>query len=111
MTSFAELFFSPVSREYCNWFYFLTVAAFIFMVLAGFCTLNLVLKGSIDALQGLLIFASPFLSYFTNRLLYSMCANSLHPTNAPAPTHVAAPGPTHSQAEGPQRFGGYTTFQ
>lgn len=76
-SSFTDLFFSPVSREYCNWFYFLTIMSFIFMVMAGFCTLSLVLKNKLEPLQGFLVFVSPFLSYFTNRLLYSMCAGSL----------------------------------
>ena len=103
MSYFTSLFFSPVGREYCNWFYFLTITSFLFMVIAGFCTLSMVLSKKVEPLQGFLIFASPFLSYFTNRLLYSMCAGSLDKAH----THPVKEARANS---GPADFSGYTTY-
>ena len=100
MRTLTDLFFSPVGREYCNWFYFLTLSSFVFMVMAGFCTLSLVLKKKLEPMEGLIIFISPFLSYFTNRLLYSMCAGSLGYKTV---THASPPPP-------PKDFGGYKNY-
>jgi len=65
--------FSPLGREYCVYFYWLTILAFILFFLALADTLSRVLKGKARVLPGILALLAPFLIYFNNRLLYSMC--------------------------------------
>ncbi len=77
MEVLSSLFLSPLSKEYCNWFYFLTVVSFIIMVIAAFSCADQVIRGNVDPVQALIAFSGPFLVYFSNRLLYSMCMGSL----------------------------------
>ncbi len=69
--------FTPLDRKYCDWFYYLAVISFVFMVLT---ILGLVaglfskkgLKGEVvgGAAYAALMYA---VFYFQNRLLYGMC--------------------------------------
>jgi hypothetical protein len=77
MNSFAENLFSPLGREYCSYFYWLTVIAFIFLLLALYNSLMLLLKGKFKFMSFIMSLMGPFLIYFVNRLLYSMCNSSL----------------------------------
>lgn len=77
----SELFtkqFTPLNRKYCDYFYYLSVINFIFLVyiiLAGLYTL--VFDKKKDGLFNILLVTLPtFVAYFTNRLLYSMCVGS-----------------------------------
>ena len=88
MQTFNEMFFAPISREYCNWFYFLTICAFVFMIIAAIDTISAIVSGNTTVLSGILSFIGPFLLYFSNRLLYSMCASSL-----PRHAHGSMGGP------------------
>ncbi len=65
--------FSPLGREYCAYFYWLTVIAFILFLLALVDTVIRVIKGRARLLNGLIALLAPFLMYFNNRLLYSIC--------------------------------------
>jgi hypothetical protein len=65
--------FAPLGREYCVYFYWLTVIAFILFFLALVDTVMRVLKGRARLLNGFIALLAPFLLYFNNRLLYSMC--------------------------------------
>ena len=65
--------FSPLGREYCAYFYWLTVIAFILFLLALVDTVMRVVKGRARLLNGLVVLLAPFLLYFNNRLLYSIC--------------------------------------
>ena len=65
--------FSPLGREYCAYFYWLTVFAFILFFLALVDTVVRVVKGRARLLNGTLALLAPFLFYFNNRLLYTMC--------------------------------------
>lgn len=73
--SFAALF-GPLDRKYCDWFYYLSLVAFVFMVLT---LLALVLglfskKAKSEHLGGALYATLMYAAfYFQNRLLYSMC--------------------------------------
>lgn len=70
-------FFSPLGKEYCNYFYFLSVFFFILGVIQVVLFLMKVMqKGSAKDLPQLLIYLIyPLLAYFQNRLLFSMCVN------------------------------------
>ena len=68
-----DTLFSPLSKDYCLYFYYLSVMAFVFLLLALYNGLGLLLKKKATVLQALLGLVAPFLLYFNNRLLYSMC--------------------------------------
>lgn len=76
-------FFSPLSKESCKYFYLFSIIAgvilaitfvgAVFVIITNFKKLNLVTYYSIGY-----ILLNTFLIYFLNRLLYSMCINSLN---------------------------------
>lgn len=70
-------FFSPLGKEYCNYFYFLSVFFFILAVIqVGLFVMKAMQKGSVKELPQLFIYLLyPMLAYFQNRLLFSMCVN------------------------------------
>jgi uncharacterized membrane protein YhaH (DUF805 family) len=72
MTYFSG-YFNPLGREYCSYFYWLSVIAFIFLLLALVDSVANLLKGKINLLTLVVSLFGPFLLYFNNRLLYSMC--------------------------------------
>jgi hypothetical protein len=74
MTDLRSSLFSPLDRNYCLYFYYLSVFAFIFLLLTCLNGVYLALKGKADIGMVLLSLAGPFLLYFNNRLLYSMCS-------------------------------------
>jgi hypothetical protein len=77
MTNF-EKFFEPLGKEYCVYFYYLSVIGFVFfwlMLLSG-VYMGLMSKAKpyfyVNLLLGSLAYG---LIYFKSRLLYSMCVN------------------------------------
>lgn len=68
--------FGPLSRKYCDWFFYLSVIAFVFMVITLVTGLYacVVKKFKMEycaaALYSTLMYAA---FYFQNRLLYTMC--------------------------------------
>jgi len=73
--------YGPLPVKYCMYFYIMSVILFLsFLFLLG----NLLLKmfrrkmDDTNMLLQLNVLISMFIAYFTNRLLYSMCAGSLH---------------------------------
>ena len=75
MSSFVDNLFSPLGKEYCAYFYWLTVLAFIYLLIALFAVVSQLLRGKVSLLNSLLQLLAPLLAYFVNRLLYSMCVN------------------------------------
>jgi len=75
MSGLQSSLFSPLGREYCLYFYYLAVFAFIFMLLTAAHNLYLVFSGDADLLPAILSLIGPFILYFNNRLLYSMCVH------------------------------------
>lgn len=79
LDSFFNDMLSPLGPAYCDYFYYLMVIEFIlisFIILrASFVLLTSSKKDSVSPLM----YSLPgfILSYFTHRLLYSMCAASL----------------------------------
>lgn len=70
---YPENVFNPLGREYCAYFYWLTILAFILLLLALINTFIKILKGRAKLINGAIALLAPFLLYFNNRLLYSMC--------------------------------------
>jgi hypothetical protein len=75
MASLVDNLFSPLGKEYCVYFYWLSVIAFIFLLLVLYNSLRLLLKGKFKVLYFVISLIGPGLMYFNNRLLYSMCLN------------------------------------
>ena len=72
------MIFSPnLGKEYCAYFLYLTIFAFIFLVLTIVDSSYAVIKGEIPVVTGILSLAGPFILYLSNRILYSMCSQSL----------------------------------
>lgn len=71
-------FFAPtLGKEFCQYFLYLTIAAFIFLVLTLIDAGYAIIKGEIPIITGILSLLGPLLLYLNNRILYSMCFNSL----------------------------------
>ena len=70
--------FAPLDREYCDYFFYLSVInfiLFIYILLAGLYIFLFDKKK--EGLFNILLVSLPtFVAYFTNRLLYSMCVGS-----------------------------------
>jgi hypothetical protein len=78
MTETMDYLFGPIGREYCMYFYFLSILAFVLFVLSAAVIVNLAVKGKkFDAMNSFIMLFQPFLLYFVNRIFYSMCVNSL----------------------------------
>lgn len=86
--SFSNLF-TPLSKEYCMYYYYLSILTYIFFVFAVFATIYVMItlysKKELTfhyVLLSITSLISYFLAYFTMRLSYSMCVGSLHPSTA-----------------------------
>ena len=68
--------FGPFPREYCLYFYFLEIFAFIALVIT---IITVITSYSTFKNKGVLfiILLQPLILYFESRLLYSMCVGSL----------------------------------
>ena len=69
---------SPLGREYCDYFYYLTMINLILLVYVILVALYIfIFEKKRDSLFHIVLSTLPiFISYFTNRLLYSMCVCS-----------------------------------
>ena len=68
--------FSPLSKKYCVWFYYLEVFCYILFIVAlfGGIIYGVQQKKSVDYFVTLFAACvSYFVMYFQNRLFYSMC--------------------------------------
>jgi len=74
MGSLAHDLFSPLGRDYCVYFYYLTVISFIFFLVAAVHAATAMVSTKPTAWWQLIMgLIGPFLLYFNNRLLYGMC--------------------------------------
>ena len=74
---FNNSFLAPYSKEYCMYFYILMIITFVFFVIALWQSLYSLFQGKIGLGLAATLPITPFLLYFTNRLMYSMCVGSL----------------------------------
>lgn len=73
--------FGPLGKQYCVWFYWLSVISLVLFVISIVSVIYTLLfeKGSMNTglLMNLLAISFVyFIPYFENRLLYTMCKNS-----------------------------------
>ena len=78
--------FGVLNKHYCNYFYILSIIGYIWLILSVITSLYFLYNSSISKGNkemskkfyiSLIPIAAYFILYFQNRLLYSMCANSL----------------------------------
>jgi hypothetical protein len=82
MSDFMNKFFGPLSKEYCNYFLFLSMFFFFVLIVVFFMDLFWIYKNfkSFDIRMftgGVLLLVNIFIVYFVNRLLYTMCSKAL----------------------------------
>ena len=81
MNELMDSTFGPLGKQYCDWFYWLSVISLILFVISIVSILYTLLfegeKFSTGLLVNLLAISFVyFIPYFENRLLYTMCQNS-----------------------------------
>jgi hypothetical protein len=72
--------FGPLSKQYCLYFYFLSIIGMVFLVMILVSTLfiGITKRKGIDFYLAMLSGALAYgIFYFQNRLLHSMCAGSI----------------------------------
>lgn len=80
MSDFMDNLFGPLGREYCIWFYFLSVLSMISLILFFVPAVyrGIVAKKNIWYYLGVLAVTFMYgITYFQNRLLYSMCSGEM----------------------------------
>ena len=77
MQNILDTLFSPLSKDYCSLFYYLTIGSFIVVILSIIMVLTRASKNKGKTLVFDLITVIPVYTvlYFKNRLLYTMCVN------------------------------------
>ena len=72
--------FGPLGRDYCAWFYFLSILAFVaflFFVIPA-VILGIQKRSGFQYYFSVIFVSSLYLiTYFQNRLLHTMCLNSI----------------------------------
>jgi hypothetical protein len=72
-----DTLFDPLSQKYCDYFYFLQVLAFVItMLMVSIVVKSLFTKKPLSLETSVNIITGPLLTYFVNRLYYTMCVNS-----------------------------------
>lgn len=81
MADIMEFLFSPLPKQYCDYFYFVSVFMYIIFLFSVFSFIGLFFaKKSLPLTAyglNLFVIIYNFILYFVARLLYSMCFNSL----------------------------------
>lgn len=78
--SLNDQLFGPLGKNFCLYYYFLSVIGFVLLVFIAISTLYIGITKRKDGAFYLQMFMISFvyiMLYFQNRLLHSMCINSL----------------------------------
>ena len=75
-------YFGPLPREYCAYFYFLSIMFGIMFVfsavsIAYFMVMHFKKVNAMFVSNSLLVLINTFLAYIANRLLHTMCVKSI----------------------------------
>ena len=80
MGDMMDYFFGPLGKEYCIWFYFLSIVSFISLlifIIPAFIY-GLTKKKDLGYFLNIIIGSlNLFIAYFVNRLLHSMCMGTM----------------------------------
>jgi len=71
------IFAPTLGKEYCAYFIYISIFAFVFLILTIVDAGYAIIKGEITVVSGILALMAPFIMYLQSRILYSMCYNSL----------------------------------
>ena len=82
MKDFMQDYFGPLGQEYCLYFYFLSIIFYILFIMsligvAGGIYINYKKLNTMFVLNSSLLILNTLLAYFVNRLLNTMCMNSI----------------------------------
>jgi len=80
MSDFMTNVYGPLNKDYCIWFYFLSIFGFIMLVMTLTASLyvGIVGKKGPEFYVAMLVFSLNYaIMYFQNRLLWSMCSKTL----------------------------------
>ncbi len=79
MSDLMNMLYGPLPVKYCLYYYIMSVIMFLsFIIVLGNLLFNLIRRKSDGTMiLQLNLIITIFIGYFTNRLLYSMCAGSL----------------------------------
>lgn len=84
MNNFMNSYFGPLNLkpEYCLYFYYVSVVFFILFTISSFGFFLYILKNFKKVkpeylVNSLSLLLSTFISYFANRVLYTMCLSSM----------------------------------
>lgn len=80
MNDFMNTMFGPVHKDYCLYFYYLSVFGFILFTISLLTMVRLAVskkRGSMFYLNSSMVLLGYGIFYFQNRLLHTMCSNSL----------------------------------
>lgn len=80
MNDFMNALFGPMHKDYCLYFYYLSIFGFILLTLSFLTMVRLVIarkRGGMFYMNSFMVLLGYGIFYFQNRLLHSMCSNSL----------------------------------
>lgn len=83
MQNIMNSLFGPLGREYCVYFYFLSILFFVMFATYLLMTVVNIVRNP-KMVNGKMLLNSVFLliytlvPYYVNRLMYTMCVNSVH---------------------------------
>ena len=82
MDSFMDKYFGPLPREYCVYFYALSIVfgvmfAISAVSIAYFMITHIKKVNTMFIVNSILILLNSFLAYLANRLLHTMCVKSI----------------------------------
>ncbi len=79
-----NVLFGPLGKQYCHYFYFMSILSFIGFIIAAIFIVFRIIKEPKDILKFNFILESvaiifyTLLPYFLQRLFYTMCVNSIN---------------------------------
>ena len=80
MNDFMNALFGPMHKDYCLYFYYLSIFGFILLTLSFLTMIRLVIarkRGGMFYMNSFMVLLGYGIFYFQNRLLHSMCSSSL----------------------------------
>jgi len=72
--------FGPLHKDYCAWFYYLSLFAFVLFLLSFGTMITLIIakkRSGAFYLNSIMVLLWYVAFYFQNRLLHTMCSNSI----------------------------------
>ncbi len=83
MNTFMNEYFGPLGKEYCVYFYFLSIFFFILYVMSLISVIVFIIRhyNKVNLqfiINSIMVLVNTLLGYFVNRLLHTMCINMVN---------------------------------